>query len=166
MFQHLLVPLDGSHLAEVAIPAALEIARRFDSQITLVRVVRPPQITLATTEGAVFTELLNDLRQQEIQEATTYLKSMQGSLRQQGYVVHTHLIEGEPIADLILEVAEGLDVDGIVMSTHGRSGLSRWVFGSVAEKVLRGAAVPVVLIRAKEDITHLDAPAKQHIFQN
>jgi len=166
MFQHLLLPLDGSHLAEVAIPAALEIARRFDSQITLVRVVRPPQITLATTEGAVFTELLNDLRQQEIQEATTYLKSMQGSLRQQGYVVHTHLIEGEPIADLILEVAEGLDVDGIVMSTHGRSGLSRWVFGSVAEKVLRGAAVPVVLIRAKEDITHLDAPAKQHIFQN
>ncbi|GAB4263245.1 MAG: universal stress protein [Candidatus Promineifilaceae bacterium] len=166
MFQHLLVPLDGSHLAEVAIPAALEIARRFDSQITLVRVVRPPQIVLATTEGAVFTELLSDLRQQEVQEATTYLKSLQGSLRQQGYVVHTHLIEGEPIADLILEVAEGLDVDGIVMSTHGRSGLSRWVFGSVAEKVLRGAAVPVVLIRAKEDITHLDAPAKQHMFQN
>lgn len=166
MFQHLLVPLDGSHLAEVAIPAALEIARRFDSQITLVRVVRPPQILLATTEGAVFTELLNDLRQQETQEATTYLKSLQGSLRQQGYVVHTHLIEGEPVADLILEVANGLDVDGIVMSTHGRSGLSRWVFGSVAEKVLRGAAVPVVLIRAKEDITHLDAPAKHHILQN
>ena len=65
--------------------------------------------------------------------------------------MHTQVTEGENVADALLEVAAALGVDTIVMSTHGRGGLSRWVFGSVADKVLRYANVPVLLIRAKEE---------------
>ncbi|RMG89306.1 MAG: universal stress protein [Chloroflexi bacterium] len=148
MFKKILVPLDGSHLAEMAIPYALELASRFEAEITLLRVVQPPQLIMADVSGGVYAELLVEMRKQAENEARTYLKGLQGELRQQGYTVHAHLAEGEPVAEVILEVADGLDIDTIVMSTHGRSGLSRWVYGSVADKVLRQARVPVVLIRA------------------
>lgn len=162
MFQHILVPLDGSHLAETAVPAALELAVRFESKITLLRVVRPPYMALTSGDGAAYADLCTRLRTQYEEEARMYLRSLQGSLRGQGYNVHIHLTTGEPIADLILEVADGLDIDGIVMSTHGRGGISRWVNGSVAEKVLRGSFVPVLLIRATEATTNWHQPASSY----
>lgn len=157
MFKHILVPLDGSHLAEAALPAALALASRFDGEITLLRVVRPPYI-MTNTGGAVYAELLVALRDQMHEEATAYLKNYQGSLRQQGYVAHSHITEVEPVAEAILDVAEALGVDTIVMSTHGRGGMSRWVYGSVADKVLRGATVPVLLIRAREETLDWSTP--------
>lgn len=150
MFKHLLVPLDGSHLAETALPAALELAARFDSEITLLRVTHAPYIA-TNLGGTAYADLLLALRQQTHDEAMAYLKGHQGSLRQQGYKVHIHTCEGEPTAEIILDVAAGIGVDTIIMSTHGRGGVSRWVFGSVADKVLRRADVPVVLIRAREE---------------
>lgn len=150
MFSHILVPLDGSHLAESALPAAMALAAKFDSTITLLRVVRPPEITTSTV-GSPMTEVLTMLRTHSQEEADSYLQGLQTSLRRQGHMVHRHIILGDMVANLILEVAEGHDVDTIVMSTHGRSGLSRWVFGSVADKVLRRAEVPVLLIRGQAD---------------
>jgi nucleotide-binding universal stress UspA family protein len=147
MFKHILIPLDGSPLAEAALPAALKLASELDSTITLVRVVRPPYV-VTNVGGSTYAELVMGLRQKAIEEATAYLKAFQGSLRQQGYVVHSHVCEGESPAELILEVAEAQDIDLIVMCTHGRGGLSRWVYGSVADKVLRYAHVPVLLVRA------------------
>jgi nucleotide-binding universal stress UspA family protein len=149
MFTHLLVPLDGSRLAEAALSAALSIAAKFDSTITLLRVVRPPDITTSTS-GSAMTEVLTMLRAHSQEEAEDYLRVLQNQLRQQGYKVHRHVVFGDAVAQIILEVVEGRDMDAIVMSTHGRSGLSRWVFGSVADKVLRQSQVPVLLIRAQE----------------
>lgn len=151
MFKRILIPLDGSRLAEAALPAALELASKFDSQVTLLRVVQPPQLLLTHTDGSVYAELLTSLRQQADEEAGLYLKALQNSLRQQGYRVQAHVTEGEPVAEVILEVVTGLGCDMIVMSTHGRGGISRWVFGSIADKVLRQANVPVLLIRASEE---------------
>ena len=151
MFKHILVPLDGSYLAEAAIPAALELATRFNSKISLLRVTRTPYIA-SGLDGSAYAELIVTLRQQEFDEADTYLQMMQKNLRQHNLVVDTFVREGDPVAELILEITEEEEVDTIVMSTHGRGGISRWVFGSVADRVLRQANIPVVLIRAKEDV--------------
>jgi nucleotide-binding universal stress UspA family protein len=149
MFTHLLVPLDGSRLAEAALPSALALASKFNSTITLLRVVRPPEITTSTT-GSAMTEVLTMLRAHSQEEAEEYLRILQDSLRREGHKVHRHVVFGDGVAQIILEVAEERGVDAIVMSTHGRSGLTRWVFGSVADKVLRQAQIPVLLIRAEE----------------
>ncbi|MCB8945606.1 MAG: universal stress protein [Ardenticatenaceae bacterium] len=165
MFKHILVPLDGSYLAEAAIPAALELASRFDSKVSLLRVTRTPYVA-SGLDGSAYAELIVTLRQQEYDEADEYLKMMQRNLRQQNYMVETYVREGEPVAELILDVAQEGGVDTIVMSTHGRGGVSRWVFGSVADRVLRHADIPVVLIRAKEDVMNWTQPevaeAAQH----
>lgn len=151
MFSHLLVPLDGSHLAEAALSPVLELASKFNSKISLVWVIQPPHLIMTAANGGVYAQLLTEMRQQSEQDAEAYLKAHQDSLHQQGYNVHTQVTEGENVADALLQVASNLKVDAIVMSTHGRGGLSRWVFGSVADKVLRHAEVPVLLIRAKEE---------------
>jgi len=151
MFNHLLVPLDGSHLAEAALPHALELASKFNSEISLVWVIQPPHLIMTAANGSVYAQLLTEMRNQSEQDAHAYLTDHQESLQQQGFIVHTQVTEGENVADALLQVASDLEVDAIVMSTHGRGGLSRWVFGSVADKVLRYAAVPVLLIRAKEE---------------
>jgi nucleotide-binding universal stress UspA family protein len=153
MFNHLLVPLDGSHLAEAALPPALELASKFNSDISLVWVIQPPHLIMTAANGSVYAQLLSEMRNQSEQDAHAYLKAHQDSLQQQGYVVNTQVTEGENVADALLQVATQLKVDAIVMSTHGRGGLSRWVFGSVADKMLRYADVPVLLICAKEDLS-------------
>jgi nucleotide-binding universal stress UspA family protein len=147
IFKHLLVPLDGSALAEKALPSAMALANRFESELTLLRVIPPPYVTTRVGGGA-YGDLIVNLRRMAFDEAQAYLRAQQGSLRQQGFKAHIHLLEGEAVAELILNVIESLDVDTVVMSTHGRSGLSRWVFGSVADKVLRRANVPILLVRA------------------
>ncbi|MCA9916503.1 MAG: universal stress protein [Anaerolineales bacterium] len=151
MFKHILVPLDGSHLAEAALPSALALASNFQSELSLVWVLQPPHLIMTAANGSVYAQLLTEMRNQSEQDAHSYLQAHKGSLQQQGFTVHTQVAEGENIADTLLEVASALDVDTIVMSTHGRGGISRWVFGSVADKVLRYANVPVLLIRAKEE---------------
>jgi len=161
MFNHILVPLDGSHLAEAALPPALELASRFNSELTLVWVLQPPHLIMTAANGSVYAQLLTEMRNQSEQDANAYLRGHQGSLRQQGYTVHSQVTEGENIADALLDVAGNLDVDTIVMSTHGRGGISRWVFGSVADKILRYANVPVLLIRAKEETVDRPRPPLQ-----
>lgn len=148
MFNHILIPLDGSKLAETALPVALEVAQKFDSEITLLRVVLPPHVVSHTT-GAAYASLITGLREIAFEEAEIYLKTQQDALRQQGYRIHCQIVDGEPVADIILDAAENLTVDLIVMCTHGRSGVSRWVFGSVADRILRQATMPILLVRAQ-----------------
>lgn len=158
MFKHILVPLDGSRLAEAALSTALEIAARFEGEITLLRVTLPPLI-IQSVDGRAYADLLVTLRQQARTEAESYLKGLKGSLRQQGYIVHAQVMEDESPATAILDVTEAQALDAIVMSTHGRGGLVRWVYGSVADKVLRHADVPVLLVRAKVDGFEVEIPA-------
>ena len=144
MFTHLLVPLDGSELAEIALPMASAVAERFGSKITLVRAVHlPPYIG----DGLDFTDLYTNLDQSMQQEAREYLEQKLKGLHAAGIETNYHLVVGEPPADAILLAADELGVDAIVMSTHGRGGMMRWVFGSVADRVLQRAKVPILLSR-------------------
>lgn len=157
MFKHLLVPLDGSQLAETALPYARELATRFDSRITLLQVVRGPHIS-ASLGGDAYADVLLVLREQNLGDTTGYLKTVQSRLIQDGFQTEMRVIEGEAVAEAIVEMASEQGVDTIVMSTHGRGGLSRWVFGSVADKVMRLADMPVLLIRGQEKPAEWHAP--------
>jgi nucleotide-binding universal stress UspA family protein len=150
MYAHLLVPLDGSDFAEHALPEAIELAQRFESRITLLTIVPPPHLAAGgfIPDSA---ELYQRLRDAACNEATGYLMEQAQKLQAAGITVDHQAIEGEPVAECILDFTEKSDVDTIVMCTHGRSGLQRWVFGSVAEKLLRATSLPVILIRPKQD---------------
>ncbi len=145
MFQKILVPLDGSALAEAALHHAEALALEFKSTITLLRVVVSPYQLIApdlVLSGSV-TEIPG-LHEQ----ATQYLQGVAGELRAKGISCQTAVLDG-PVPDAITDYARAESCDLIAMSTHGRGGISRWVYGSVAEKVLQGAPCPILLIRAR-----------------
>ncbi len=149
MFTHLLVPLDGSSLAEEALDVASEIAEKFDSTITLLHVlIDIPHASLIESES--HDDLLDKIRRTAYEQAVTFLGEAGRKLREKGLTrVYQHIIEDSSPADAILTASGTLAADGIVMSTHGRAGFNRWVFGSVAERVLRGSKIPIVLIRGQ-----------------
>ncbi len=146
MFKHLLVPLDGSGFAEAALPYALELAAQFDSDITLLRVIAPPRLGegALTPDSADFTIRVRD---DLYKEAIEYLQFQKGSLRSQHYRAHYQVVEAEDVATEIINIVRGVGADTVVMCTHGRGGLSRWLFGSVATRVLQSAPVPVLIVR-------------------
>lgn len=146
MYRRLLVPLDGSALAEKALAHAQELARLFGSELILLRVVVSPYTLVAP--DLILAGADPDLPALRA-NAEAYLRSVASRLEGQGVTVRTVVCDG-PVAETILDQAQAQDADLIVMSTHGRSGVRRWVYGSVAERVLQGAACPVLLIRAAE----------------
>lgn len=148
MFHHLLVPLDGSKLAEAALPLATAVAKKFGSQIILVYAVHLPYYV---GDGLDFSEVYGDVSLKMEKEAKNYLLTKQNKLQAAGFHTTTEIVVGQPPAEAILQTADQKLVDTIVMSTHGRGGVMRWVFGSVADKVLRNAKVPVLLARAPEN---------------
>ena len=143
-YRHILVPLDGSPLAEVALAHALVLARACGAEVTLLNSVSPMDEVMVSEGEPVF---LADLWKARQQAAQTYLESV--AQRPEWREIKTQLVvENAPAADAIVEHARKHAVDVIVMATHGRSGFRRWVFGSVAEKVVRGADRPVLMVRA------------------
>ncbi len=146
MYKRILLPLDGSKLAEAALPHAARLAQQFDSELVLLRVVVSPYAIVAPDLVLAGTD--PDLRELST-HAAQYLEGVAGQLRAQGLRVRTEVCEG-PVAEAILEHAAQLGVDLIVMSTHGRGGVLRWVYGSVAERVLQGSTCPILLIRSTE----------------
>jgi nucleotide-binding universal stress UspA family protein len=149
MYDKILVTLDGSSLAESALPHAETMARQFGAALTLLQVV-PSPVTLAVGYyDHVSVEVLEALRDTALEQAEAYIERQVAALEEQGMTVSGQVVEGEPV-ECILHFAEELSADLIVMATHGRSGLGRWVFGSVAERVLHGAQSPVLLVRARE----------------
>jgi nucleotide-binding universal stress UspA family protein len=139
---NILVPLDGSTLAERALAKALELVN--GSSATTVVLLRAAEAT--TLPGADPTEA----QIAAVQEAETYLEAVAQRLAAQGVQnVQTSVWYGPP-APAIIEAARVRAIDLIVMSTHGRSGLGRLILGSVAESVLRGTHTPILLLRAEE----------------
>jgi nucleotide-binding universal stress UspA family protein len=140
MYKRALVPLDGSAVAESIVPFILEIAVPLDMRVTLVRVIVP---TLPVTVDGVVA--IDDVEKPGA-EAETYLAAAASELRAKGLRVTTTVRRGEPV-DEILAAARDEDADLIAMTTHGRSGLSRLLFGSIATAVLTRAEIPVFLMR-------------------
>jgi nucleotide-binding universal stress UspA family protein len=138
MFERLVVPLDGSELADAVLAQVRRILFHKDAELILVRAISVPP----SVEGDAV-ELPSILQAQ----AAKYLEGIAGDLSAQGARVRTVTRQGNP-ADVILDVAAEERASLIAMSTHGRSGLSRWTLGSVAEKVLRASRVPVLAVRS------------------
>ncbi len=148
MYRKILVPLDGSELAEKVLPHAEAIARCMGAEIIL---FRNPVYAYEAAAGVASPYRraplpLADEREEALKEATDYLNKVNFNLSMRGFHVSTVVKEGA-CAEAIILFAREAGVDLIAMSTHGRSGLGRVVFGSVAEAVLHGAGKPVLLIR-------------------
>ena len=141
--QHMLVTLDGSELAELALPEVLTLAKLPESEITLLQVV--PPIEEVVSDGEDFA--IDQQWERRRASALRYLNGICARPEWHGVRTHVAVEMGKP-AETILDFAQRHNVNRIVIATHGRTGLGRWVYGSVADKVLRAADRTVVLIRA------------------
>lgn len=150
MLKRVLVPLDGSEVAERAIKYAREITDPSEGQITLLSAIDVPEYPASAFYPTVVAYEANHevVTEQLVPQANEYLQKVAESLRKSGFRVNVETVIDEA-ASAILEKAKDLQVDVIVMSTHGRSGLSRWLFGSVANKVLSSSPCPVFIVPVK-----------------
>jgi len=148
LIKRILVPLDGSKVAEQIVPHAEELARCMGAELILFQAYE-------SFLGVISGEAMVTMSAEEIKEANrhreedakAYLRTIAGTLREMGLTVSEVVVPGDP-ADVILSYAESNAVDMISMSTHGLSGLKRWVFGSVTDKVLHAGDMPVLVVRA------------------
>ena len=126
MYKRIMVPLDGSDLAQTALPHALELCRALSATLVLLYV--------------------RDTRQGSPEASRRFLDFTRRQHANDGVTIETLVREG-PVAETIVRAAEQEQIDVIAMATHGRSGLQRAVYGSVAEQVLRSSTRPVLLVR-------------------
>jgi nucleotide-binding universal stress UspA family protein len=150
MIKRILVPLDGSHLSEMALPHAMVMARANGYGITLLRVAPQPVYSSSLSSAFAPSATVIEGWAEEVNAEAKYLAAVAASLRRQGLDVDVKLLEDDPAMALVDYAGHHEEIALIVMSTHGRSGLGRWIFGSVAEKVLHASPVPLLLIRPKE----------------
>jgi nucleotide-binding universal stress UspA family protein len=141
MYQKILVPLDGSELAECVLPHVKDLVAGCNiGEVVLLQVVEPPPAWAA--EGID----LNAVETASIRLAKEYLPKVQSRLAAEGIKVSAEVIVGRA-GETITEFAKQNKVDLIAIATHGRSGISRWVFGSVADRVLRSSGVPMLVVK-------------------
>ena len=148
MYTNILVPLDGSSFAETALPHASALATKFGCKITLAKAIKPAYFYQFVDNPA---GVLKDIHLAARKQAADYLEGVKANLTAEGLSVTIDFIEGGDVPSMILEAIEESGADLVVMSTHGRSGLERWRFGSVAQRVARHATVTTVLVRPKKD---------------
>lgn len=144
MYRKVIVPLDGSELAEEVLPHVVELIRDRESRVYLLSVAA---MMRGTVSPAAELHPGNEEQQRIKQELEEYLRIVAKRLEPVAADVQVSVRFGRP-ADEILTFVSDIGADLIAMSTHGRSGISRWVFGSVADRVLRAATCPVLLVRA------------------
>jgi len=146
MFNKILVSLDGSELAECVFPYVEDIARLRNSRVEAALVVEHYEMPFHG--GVVFDENnLKEIERSAKKGAEQYMKTVKKRLSSRGIDVNAVVLEGK-IADSLIDYADNNGFDLIVMATHGRSGLARWVMGSVADKILHSSTLPVLLIRS------------------
>lgn len=149
VYRSILVPLDGSELAECVLPHLHALIRPGQTRVHLLSVLTTGlgdrTVALLTTYPPGLQLSATALARAQV-EVRVYLQAVAARVRGWGATVRYEIREGNP-AEEILRYAEGEGIDLILMSTHGLSGFSRWVYGSVADRVLRGASCPVLLVR-------------------
>jgi nucleotide-binding universal stress UspA family protein len=140
----IMVPLDGSELAETALPMVERIARTMSLDVVLVRAVKGEEFYLSYAYG-YRPNGIPDINEELRQEAMEYLDQVAEDMRWRGLSVSTRLLHGPP-ATAIIEYAREAPNDLVALTTHGRAGLSRWILGSVAEALVRASGDPVLVI--------------------
>ena len=160
MFEKVLVPLDGSRLSAKAIDYAVEVAKRFSSEILLLEVIEPvnpiiPPVMPGGTDAGLTASpiaIQNAVKAAQIEEkadvkqAKRYLSSKVRQLEAKGVKSSSHIVMGVP-ADMILAFGKKNKIGLVIMTTSGKSGLKRALMGSVADKIIRDPGFPVLVIR-------------------
>lgn len=151
MLDHVLVPLDRSRLAEHALQYATHLVGQ-RGQITLLSVIEElPDAVFPSDIYVIAGDVIRQQQQQRQdarQPAENYLQQISHRLAGPHLTINTLALSGHP-AELIIDTARSMNVSAIVMSTHGRAGLSRWMYGSVTQKVLSAAPCPVFVIPSR-----------------
>lgn len=143
-YQHILVPVDGSDIALNVVKHAVALAKAFDSKVTVTQVMSlDPYITSEYLAGSQ-TNLLIERARDFIKEN---LKNAQAQFLSEGIEVETKILEGESIHRTIIKAIEELNVDLVVMSSHGRSGFKKLLMGSVAQSLITEVNIPVLVIK-------------------
>lgn len=151
MYKKILVPLDGSELAEYVLPHVEEIARNFGTEeVLLVSVTEPVKVRFSIPDGSgnmprgqrPITEKIG----KKATQAERYLHKIQKKLTAKGINTCNSVLIGDPAGEIALK-AEQDGCDLIIMASHGRTGPSRWALGSVADKVFRASRVPVLMVK-------------------
>lgn len=147
MYKRILVPLDGSKLAEMALPHAESIAATYNATLILLSVVRPHAVVgRSPADLKLFQEQLDTMSE----ETADYLKGLKGGFSEKNITAET-LVRYGPVVGEIVDIADSQDVDLVVMASHGRSGLGRVFFGSAASGVMNRIQNPLLIIRPKEN---------------
>jgi nucleotide-binding universal stress UspA family protein len=144
----ILVPLDGSELAARAMPVAEELARQLGGELQLVQVLPFPVMPYMATAQYMPGEIYDEIAGEQVGLAQKNLERFAATAREHGVSKVSIYIERGETAATLLEMTVSLGSRLVVMTTHGRTGLSRFVLGSVADRLVRGGAVPVVLVRS------------------
>ncbi len=150
MYERILVPLDGSEEAERVLPHIIALAQKFESSVYLVRATAARSQVHAESRTPHAPEVGLDIAQRRLDSeaaaAQRYLSDVVGRLSAEGIQAHADVADGPPPA-AILEQAGEHDCSLIAMTTHGRGGVGRLVYGSVADAVLQRSTIPVLLVR-------------------
>lgn len=144
----ILLPLDGSNIGESALPHAEALAMKIGSSVSLIHVIPSPEALEVNVIGLDFTRLNKAMHD----SGENYLKDVAERIGKKGIKTNYKVVTGDP-ANMIVEYAAEIKADLIAMSTHGRSGIARWVLGSVADKILHEASMPVWLVRSPKMMT-------------
>lgn len=156
MFKNILVPVDGSALSERAVAPALTLAAQDGARVILMRtpVVEVAMVPTVEFFGNYSLRGLDQAVERARHETSAYLQSLQQTHGRGEHRIQTLVVDGDP-AEAILQTAAERQADLIVMSTHGYSGVTRWLMGSVTERVLASAPCPVLVIRSDQPLRRM-----------
>jgi len=145
VFSRIMVALDGSPLAELVLPTAIEAAKLFQAELTLFRVVSP--LAKSYSGGSVPLSAIESAERQLLDMAKDYLEEIASGIREKDISVNVVAVLGTPYREIV-EHTEKNQIDLLIMSTRGETGLTRWLLGSVTDHVIRGVSIPVWVIPA------------------
>lgn len=147
MYKKILVPLDGSELAECVLPHVEAFMKGFNlGDVILVRVVEP-EMPSYHGEIRIDPKITAQREAERESSAKEYLNKVANRIKHEGTTVRAEVLVGR-VTESLTQYAEKNGIEIILIATHGRSGVTRWVRGSVADKILRSANVPVLMVRA------------------
>jgi len=149
LFKKILVPLDGSQIGEAAIPHVQTLAGLLLAQVVLLHVIEVTPLVVVPSIDFAYQPVSPEVQAEKMAAAQQYLDSAERILKENGINTSSAMVSGSPASEII-KYAEKNNVELIAMSTHGRSGIGRWVFGSVTEKVLNAGNAALLTVRAKE----------------
>ena len=152
MFAHILIALDGSELAEQALPMAKDLARSSNATIHLIQAVsRQPELEAARGGDSsiqaveITRDLAHQLVEARLSRGNQYLEGIAGQLKSEGFAAETAIREGAAVENII-DYSKENGIDLVVMSTHGHGGVRRLLMGSVTDRVIRSCEVPVLVL--------------------